>query len=78
MVKSTPSQIINNYKKASCPTPNSNVIWEIMGAFQREGGQPKMKVIHFVIKWIMFYQYFYFQYVTPQKFTQWYVKTTCW
>ena len=26
--------------------------------------QPKMKLIHFVIKWIKFYQYFYFQYVT--------------
>ena len=44
--------------------PLTVMLFEKRWALFKMWDQPKMKLIHFVIKWIIFYQYFYFQYVT--------------
>ena len=65
--------------KFTIPAPPLTVmLFEKPWALFKVGDQRKMKLIHFVIKWIVFYQYFYFQYVTLWKITLWYVKTICW
>ena len=82
----TPPQIlIKPYKiplplaKFIIPAPPLTVmLFEKPWALFKVGDQPRMKLIHFVIEWIMFYQYFYFQYVTLQKIILWYVRTICW
>ena len=49
-------------KLSFLPTPYSNAIWKTLDAFQT-GDQSKMKLVHFVIKY-MFNKYLYLQYVT--------------